>query len=170
MLLNITDFCKETGRSRPTIYKALKDGVLSFSVDKLIDTESPQVVTFLGRNRSNNGGKYSAQKSKERYDSMERGELEDERLRQQIVKLELENAVKAEDLVDRDVVHDKIITPINELFIKMISDMPRTVLLEMRQSIGAGLLDGEIEKRLKGIFESNIKRTKRELLRGLSSD
>lgn len=166
MLVTPTEFAKATGKARSTIHKAIKSNRLAL-VDGMIDTQDDLSVAFAGANQSNTGGKYSSSKSTGTLDGLDRAELENERLRQQILKLELENSIKNGDFISRKLVEDKILRPINDVFIRLIADLPRTALLNAKASINAGLSDGPAEKELKTLFEQNIRFAKEQLMRGL---
>lgn len=188
MIVSITQFSKMTGKSRVAIYKAIEGERLFKTDDGKIDTDDPASMTFAASNSHNRGGQRTklSQSGKEPADKknepsprsqpqsrtgshrgLDRSELENEKIRQQVIKLELENNIKTGAYVPRDMVQEKVLNPIDEFFIKMISDLPRSMLMSVKESLGAGMTDGEIERGLKSLLESHIKRAKADLRKGL---
>lgn len=181
MIVSITQFSKMTGKSRVAIYKAIEGERLFKNEDGKIDTDDPSSMTFAASNSHNKGGQRTklAQNGKESsirpqpqsrtgaHRGLDRSELENEKIRQQVIKLELENNIKTGAYVPRDMVQEKVLNPIDDFFIKMISDLPRSMLMSVKESMGAGMTDGEIERGLKSLLESHIKRVKADFRKGL---
>lgn len=181
MIVSISEFSRMTGKSRPAIYKAIENERLFKTKEGKIDTDDPASMTFAASNSHNRGGqrtklasvgKEPAQRTQPQsrhgaHRGLDRSELENEKIRQQVIKLELENNIKTGAYVPRDMVQEKVLNPIDEFFIKMISDLPRSMLMSVKESLGAGMTDGEIERGLKSLLESHIKRAKADLRKGL---
>jgi hypothetical protein len=163
MLVTYQEFADVCGKSRQAIAKAVKTGRLEDAGDRKIDTESELAKMYSESNQHNTGGVRKSKKNIPQAGTMDRASLENERLRQQIIKLDLENNIKIGKHVPRNLVEEYVIAPINELFIKIIADLPRTLLIEIKQAINAGMTDGEIEQKIKTHLESYIKRAKSSL-------
>lgn len=188
MLLNPTDFIKHSGKTRAAMYRALKAGRIHKNNDGLIDTEHPDSIAYCESNRHNKGvgsgthgletvtasptvsgapkrvtrtTRASAHRGKSR------AELDAEKVLQSVVKLELENEIKMGNYIPKDLVEEKIIVPIDEFLIKMLADLPRTLVMAVRASIEAGMTNEEAEVGATDILESHVKRLKIELKRGL---
>ena len=104
-----------------------------------------------------------------KFSDLDRAELENERLRQQIIKLELENSIKTKENMPRKLVKERYLLPLEDLFIRLIADSPRTILLKIKECMGANMNDGEIERQLKLLMEAQIKRTKQALKKGINA-
>jgi hypothetical protein len=166
MKITRSQLSEHSGKSRQAIAKAIKAGRLKTDEDGNLDTDDPAVAAFIGNQNASDRQATSAKDFVASGSKYSRAELENKRIEQQIIKLQLENSIKSGDLVARSVVENIFIRPVNELFIRMISDMPRTILLNVKGWIKSGMSDAESEKELKRILEQNVKKMKEDLDRG----
>ena len=189
MLLNPTDFIKHSGKTRAAMYRALKSGRIHKNENGLIDTEHPDSIAYCESNKHNKGvgvGTHGISQNEPHthreqdrpkrvtratrasaHRGKSRAELDAEKVLQSVVKLELENEIKMGNYIPRDLVEDKIIAPINEFLIKMLADLPRTLVMAVRASIESGMTNEETEVGATDVLESHVKRLKQELKKGL---
>ncbi len=180
MLLNATDFIKHSGKSKPAMYKALKQGRLTKTDCGRFDTEDPDCIAYCESHKRNTGvrspqttppdnkpQKPTRKSVTSSHRGKSRAELEEAKLIQQVVKLELDNEIKIGNYIPREMVEEKLIKSLNDFLIKMLADLPRTLVMAIRSSIDANMTDGEVEIGARDVLESHVKRLKNELKRGL---
>lgn len=177
MKLTIKQLTEKSGKSRNAIYNALKKNPprLIRDEDGKIDEDDPLTVQFIGSQymsdaQPNKGIKLDSPISEEvAKEKLSRAELENERLSQQILQLKLKNAIQVGDAVSRSLVKSRFIDPVDDLFIRLISDLPKTVVSTVKTSIASGDTDGKSEMKVKRILERTLRLTKEKLKRGFDN-
>lgn len=116
-----------SGKSKQSIYKAVKSGRIKEDADRMLDTDDPDVLSFIGENnlprKDPKSVQYVPRGVKESL-----GDIKHAIEKQKLLNLQQEYAEKTGDLVSKSVVDEMVMTPLMRVFSNMVSEVSSAVI------------------------------------------
>jgi phage terminase Nu1 subunit (DNA packaging protein) len=178
-LLTQREFAVIAEVSQQGIAKAVKAGRITITKGK-IDTEGAETIEYLRqrkevkvghRSEPNHRPKQIEQPVESESDDMpaapprgSKAALDIELTKQRVLSAQLKNALQIGTVVLREVYHKGIWQPINQAFIQMLADVPKSLAAQVVPAVKAGNDITEIESMIRKAMSSVIKAARQKCI------
>lgn len=153
-------FAERAGVSIRALYKAASTGRLPAIENGMVDIGHQAAQAYLERRRT--------PPRKKRQESRE--ELEARKLEAQCRHLELKNAEREGKLVLRETVDRAVFNPINTVFVRLLTDVSKTMAANVVPMVKGGAMVEEIEKHIREQHSTVLKNLKKQMAAALETE
>jgi phage terminase Nu1 subunit (DNA packaging protein) len=165
-LISKAELAKRAKCSRQTIYEAIGNGHFEAEENGKVNDSDPDVLYWLATRQNKLAPSDEAVEAAQEL-AEDKKTLEVLKLQAQIEEIRLKNAERTSRLVDREVVERLIFSPLERAFVRLLTDVPRSLSSKVYNEVKAGGGLESIEKLIHDEMSRALKQIRDRVKKGL---